>query len=229
MKKNVWWIISGVVVIIAVVLLAIFAFGGKREMAKQHVSIEGTWKVVVFVENETANIIDNEYMVFDKATAKDYRDNNSEPFVSSKYVIDDTNLILADISKTYSIDSKTDNYIRLYESKTKYMDLIRYQNADMAKIQLEPDTILGNWNIIFRNTDKIYAGDYMSFDRDKISQFKAGVSDAVASADYKIIDNHLIVDGWNKEMVLYPLSDDVLIMVELTQYQGHVWELQRNK
>ena len=97
----------------------------------------------------------------------------------------------------------------------------------MSTITVSSELITGKWNIIFRNTDQVYAGDYLSFDNGTIGQYKAGAADAVATSDYEISNNHLIVNGWGKDMVLYPLNNETIIMVELTTDEGFIWELQK--
>ena len=227
MKKKAPWIIGGAILVVAVVLLIVFALGGKETAPTKEINLEGTWKVAVYVTNQTVNIVDQEYMVFDKETVKDYRDGATEPFVSSKYTLNENDLSLSDISKNYTVDIRTDNYIRLYESENTYLELIRYQNSDMSTITVSSELITGKWNIIFRNTDQVYAGDYLSFDNGTIGQYKAGAADAVATSDYEISNNHLIVNGWGKDMVLYPLNNETIIMVELTTDEGFIWELQK--
>ena len=229
MKKKLPWIVGGIVVIVGIIILAIFALGGKDAVPQNTVNIVGTWKVAAYVNNGSATIVDNEFMVFDNETAKDYRDDAQEPFVVSKYELKDLDITLTDINRLYSIEQHTDNYIRLYESDKVYMELIRWKNADMSVVTIDPDAITGKWEIVFRNTDQVYAGDCLQFENGTIGQVKAGASEAVASAPYEIKDGHLIVSGWGKDMVIYPLTDDTFLMVEIATDTGFIWELHRAK
>lgn len=226
MKKRVLWITGGCLVVVAAIVLIIFAFGGKEEPAPVTLQLDGTWKVAVY-NNGSATIVDNEYMVFDSETAKDYRDN--EVYVSSKYTIEGSELQLNDVSKKYTIEKKTDNYIRLYEDKSTYMELIRYQNSDMSPIPVTESLLDGKWNIIYRNTDKPYAGSYLTFENGTVGQYQSGSDNPAATSSYKITDNHLEVDGWGKEMAIYPLNDNTVIFVELSTDTGFIWELKLDK
>lgn len=229
MKSKVPFIVCGVVVIIAIVAMVVFIFSGSNEVAVEPVNIEGTWKVAVYVNNGTTSIIDNEYMVFDEENASDYRDNMTEPYVTSSYTIDSSLMLaLPDISRNYSIEKYTENYIRLYESQSVYMELIRYGNADISPLDIDPAAFEGKWNIVYRNTSNVYAGDYMVFENGTAAQYSAGASEPVATSSFSWQDgNHLVVDGWSKELVLYPLSDNTIIMVELATESGFIWEFQR--
>lgn len=82
-------------------------------------------------------------------------------------------------------------------------------------------------DIVYRNTDNVYSGDYLSLENGIIGQYHAGSDEAIASSDYEITDNHLIVDDWGKDMVIYPVTDDVVILVELTTDNGFIWELEK--
>ncbi len=226
MKKKTLLIIGGAIALIAVIVLAIFAFSGEKEEAAMNINLEGTWKVAVY-NNGNMTIVDNEFMVFDEKTAKDYRGNNAEPFVSSNYTIDSNKLTLPDISKSYTIDRRTENYIRLYESQDTFLELIRYKNSDMSAIEVDPNLMSGKWDIVYRNTDKPYSGSYLFFENGMIEQYQAGSNDPVASANYEIDDSHLVVDGWGKDMVIYQVNESTVVLVELASDKGFIWELQK--
>lgn len=227
MKKKVAFTLVGVVVVAAIIALAIFALSGKDENSIETFNFEGTWKVAVYVSNETVSIVDNEYMVFDAENASNFRNSTSEPYVTSKYTVDNDKLILSDISREYTIDKITDHYVRIYEKQDTYMELIRYQNTDMSVINIVPNIMSGKWNIVYRNTDNVYTGDYLSFEDGIIGQYHAGSNEAIASSDYSINENHLIVDDWGKDMVIYPVTDNIVILVELTTDNGFIWELEK--
>lgn len=229
MKKKVLFIICGAVIASIIIAMIVFVLSGNNDMTIEPISVEGTWKVVAYVNNGTISIVDNEYMVFDAENVSDYRNNTTEPFATSKFSIDSKMLMsLPDISRNYTVEKYTENYIRLYESQNVYMELIRYSNADMSPIDVDTSTFEGKWNIIYRNTSNVYAGDYMIFENGTASQYSIGSNDPVATSSYSWQnENHLVVDGWSKEMVLYPISNDAIIMVELATDIGFIWEFQR--
>lgn len=229
MKKKFLFSVCVVAVVAAITAMLVFVFSGKSNIASESLTVEGTWKVVVNVNNDIVSIIDNEYMVFDNENASDYRDNTTEPFAMSKYTIDNSlSMNLPDISKKYTIKKYTENYIRLYENQNTYSELIRYPNADMSPIDFDASTFDGKWNIIYRNTSNMYAGDYMVFDGGTASQYSGGSGDPAAVSAYSWQNgNHLFVDSWSKEMVVYPVADGTVIMVELETDKGFIWELEK--
>lgn len=229
MKKKIPFIVCSVVVVIAIIAMLVFVLSGKDDTTSETLNVEGTWKVVVYVNNNVVSIVDNEYMVFDAENASDYRDNTTEPFAISKYTIDSSmSMNLPDISKKYTIKKYTENYIRLYESQDAYIELIKYYNADMSPIDFDTSAFEGKWNIVYRNTSNVYAGDYMIFDGQVASQYTGGSNEPVATSTYSWQSgNHLLVNGWSKEMVVYPVSEDTVIMVELDTEKGFIWEFKK--
>lgn len=229
MKRKVLWVICAVVIVVALAAMLIFVFSGKDNTKSTSVDITGTWKVVAYINNSTIDIVDNEFMVFDSGKVVAYREGSE--FLSSTYTINAALLMeLPDISRKYTVDQITDNYVCLYENQNIYIELIRYPNADMKALSIDTAKIIGQWNIIYRNTDKVYKGDYLLFEEDTISQFSASSNSIVAVASYSWQEgNHLIVDDWGKDMVVYPLSDTDIILVELSTESGFIWELQKSE
>ena len=230
MKKKIPLIICAVVVAAAVVAMVIFALGGKDEAPVNEIDIKGTWKVAAYFSDGAPSIIDNEFMVFDDENASDYRDGAAEPFAVSTYTLDNAamELSLPGLSRKYTVEKLTDNYIRLYEHEGVYMELFRYMNDDMSPLSFDSASFEGKWNIIYRRTDKPYAGDYMVFENGTASQYSGGGADPVATSPYSWKDgNCLVVDKWAKELVIYPLSDTRVIMVELGTDTGFIWEFER--
>lgn len=229
MKKKLPFIISSVVIAAVIIAMVMFALNGRDDASAVPLNMEGTWKVAVSVSAGSMSIVDNEYMIFSGDTADDYRD--GEAFVKSSFSLDGSlQMDLPDIGRKYSVTRYTDNYIRLYESQDTYMDLIRYGDPDMGAINFDTASFDGTWDIAFRMTDRVYAGDYMVFENGTASQYSGGASEPVATSGYSWQNgNHLLVDAWSKEMVVYPTSDNVVMMVELATDTGYIWELQRVK
>ncbi len=212
----------------AMIVFACFGCGSKNAEENKPIDLTGTWKVVAYDKNGSASIIDNEYMVFTAESAVDYRD--GAEYVTSTYTIDGSgNLRLKDISREYVVSKLTENYICLYENKTDSIRLIRYAKADMSPLDIHTERITGKWDIVYRNTDKAYQGDYLQFDNGTISQFVASQNKIAASASYIWEGSHLVVADWNKDMVMYPVSDKVIILVEIASDTGFVWELHLNQ
>ena len=230
MKKRISFVVCSVIVVATIIAMLVFVLGSNEDTTSEMLDLEGTWKVVAYFSNGTASIINSEYMVFDAETVKDYRDNTTEPFVTSKYTLDSNlKLSLSDISRQYTVKKATENYISLYETVDTYVELIRYPNADMSPVTIDTVAFEGKWDIVFRKTSNIYAGSYMVFD-DGIAYQYTGTSDApVATSDYFWQNgNHLMVSEWSKEMEVYPIFDDVVIMVEVAADTGFIWEFKKD-
>lgn len=227
MKKKLPFIISGVVIAVVITAMVMFALSGRDNVSVDPLNVEGTWKVAVSVSTGSMSIVDDEYMIFNNDTASDYRD--GEVFVQSNFSLDDSlQMALPDIGRKYSVTRYTDNYIRLYEGQDTYLDLIRYGDPGMGPLDFDTASFDGAWDITFRMTDRVYAGDYMVFENGTASQYSGGAPDPTATSSYSWQDgNHLLVDVWSKEMVAYPLSDSVFMLVELATDTGCIWELQR--
>lgn len=227
MKKKLLLIVSSIVVAVVITAMVMFALSGHDDASAEPLNMEGIWKVAVSVSTGSMSIVDNEYMIFNGNTASDYRD--GEVFVKSSFSLDSSlQMNLPDIGRKYSVTRYTDNYIRLYESQDTYMDLIRYGNPDMGPIDFDTASFDGTWDIAFRMTDRVYAGDYMVFENGTASQYSGGAPEPTTTTSYSWQDgNHLLVDAWSKEMVAYPLSDSVVMLVELATDTGCIWELQR--
>lgn len=227
MKKKLPFIIFGVVIAVVITAMVMFALSGRDDVSANPLNVDGVWKVAVSVSTGSVSIVDNEYMIFNSDTASDYRD--GEVFVKSSYSLDSSlQMVLLDIGRKYSVTRYTDNYIRLYEGQDTYMDLIRYGDPSMGHLDFDTASFDGTWDITFRITDRIYAGDYMVFEDGTASQYSGGALEPTATSGYSWQDgNHLLVDAWSKEMVAYPLSDSVVMLVELATDTGYIWELQR--
>ena len=229
MKKSVVFMFAGILVVVAIVLLAIFASGGENDTGEVKLpDLTGIWRIVVYTNEKDVSIVEQEYMVFKDGVASDYRDGNEDPYASSEYEVEQNKLLLPDLSKEYRIEQRTDNYIQLYESQGVYMDLIRYPNEDMSELKVDSGALVGKWEIKYRRSQQPYAGDSLLFDENgMVSQFKAGADEAVSTSEYTQETGHLLVNGWGKEMVIYPLNNDTVILVELYTDMGFIWELQK--
>lgn len=97
----------------------------------------------------------------------------------------------------------------------------------MSIISVEDNILEGRWSIEYRNTTNVYAGDYMTFENSNVSQYKAGDSKPVATSGFSVRNGHLVVEEWGKDMVIYPVSDDTIMMVELATDKGFIWEFKK--
>ncbi len=228
MKKKGILIISGIIIVLAIAAMLIFVFSGNGDSENSaKVNLEGTWKVVAYSNLGNLTVIENEFMVFENGSTSDYRDGNVVPFVSSKYEQKDNEVTFTDLSKTYIIDKKTDNYICLYEAKDVYRCLIRYKNDDMSPIGIDDNYIIGKWDIVFGSSSQPYQ-DCLVFDSNgTVSRYKDGSEKAIATAEYSMENGQLVVTSWNKSMIVYPITDSSMILFEIENGAEHIWDLKK--
>jgi hypothetical protein len=229
MKKNVIYIVCGVLIAVALAALLIFVFSGDKTPEQPTVDLKGTWKVVAYMQNGTATIIDNEFMVFDDTSVKDYRDQKDTAFATSTYTLDETLMLnLPDIGRQYKVKKMTENYVCFYENENVCLELIRATAVDMNPAKPELSGIEGRWEIVYRNTSNPFAGEVLAFENGQLSHYKAGSNTPAATSNYEWAeDGTLNIVLWGKQMRIYPMADGNVIMVELAVDTGFVWELKK--
>ncbi|MBQ3544407.1 MAG: hypothetical protein IJA34_05400 [Lachnospiraceae bacterium] len=216
-------------IVVSVTAMLIFIFSGNKIIeGDSGISLKGTWKVVSVVDNNTVSLPENNYIIFENENAIVYRGKTDSPFAKSEYTIDkNLNLKLSELSRQYAVRKLSNNIIRLYESKTIYMNLIKYSGVNMADIPFDVANINGRWNVVYRNTDEIIHNEYLVFKEERIYDYRNGSEEPISSSEYSIKNGkHLIAKSWSKDMILTPLSENRIILVETDT--GYVWELEKN-
>lgn len=227
MKKKIIYGICGIISVIGIVVMLIFVLKGRDDATVQTINMEGTWKVVVYVKDSSFTLVNNEFMIFNADSVSDYRDDFSIPFATSKYEIDEAlEMKLPDISRNYTVKKYTSNYVRLYENKNTYIELIRYPKSDLSEVVFNHSDIIGKWNVTYRNADQIIANEYLIFEEDTMSDYRNGDVEPTVSSKYKWKDNnHLVIDKLGKSVIANMVSDKTIIFVE--EDTGYIWELQK--
>lgn len=230
-KKNLLFIAGGIFIAVALaaMLLLVFSGGENGEPEAVSIKLDGAWKVVAYIQAGTTNIPEQEYFVFSGDTANAYRNDKANPYATSAYTFTATTypnweLNLSDISRKYTVSVITDNYIRLYESSSVYLELIRYANEDLSDLDFSEDVVVGKWDVAYRNTSEAIADEKLNFHDGILDDYRNGSTEPVASVPYYWDENNYIcVDALGVKMQCYPLSEDVIIFVEVDT--GYVWEL----
>lgn len=226
MKKRMVYVVCTIILIAVVSGLILFALSGDNTSKSENVNVEGTWKVVTYVNNGAATLVENEYMVFSDGCANAYREGNEEPYASSKYTIDASLLMnLPDISRKYTIDSKSLNHMRLYENANSYMYLIRYPNKDMSDIEVDASLIYGRWDIVYRDSDTNYSDEYLIFENGKMYDYHGENQEPTATMEYVWNENQIVISTINKTMTLHIISDTEIAFIE--NDTGYIWELKK--
>lgn len=235
MKKRLF-VIGALVVVAALAGMLYFVFSGD-ELADNTASavpnMSGTWKVAANVQSGNTVLPEKEFFVFTDTSADGFRDDTEKAYASSSYTLKPTaeygryELAFSDIGRKYSMAVVTDNYVRLYETSAAYMELIRYANSDMSDNEYSRDMIEDHWVVAYRNTSEQIAEEKLHFVDGILHDYRNGSPDPVASVPYYWNDaGHICVDALGAEMICCPLSDDVIMLIEVGT--GYIWELHKD-
>lgn len=229
MKKSILYTICGVAVVAAIVATLIFIFVSiNKKPDAEKPNLIGTWTVAAIYENDKPIFTDKQYMVFSKDNAAMYKDGNSEPFASSSYSINKANkLLLPDISHKYKVDKKTDNCIRLYETATKYMLLVRNSTAAPAKTPVRVADFEGKWNVIMKG-DLLNSGERFEFSKTSLKYYKADSNKPFAATTFYVTEGFIFnAQNLGLTMRCYPISSsDTFVLIEDS---GTVWEIKKEQ
>lgn len=224
MKKNVIISICAVVVVAAIALALIFVFGGQEQTPKtEKPDLSGTWVVVATYNNDTPVFSQAQYMVFTADSAAVYVSDTETPYARSSYTINEANqLLLPDISREYKVAQKTDNCVRLYESATTYMLLVRNAQDACAATPVTAEALSGKWNVTMKG-DLMNGGEALEFSGDTLNYYKAGAADPITTT-YAISDAGVLTAESLGLTMYCCASKDAMVFVE---QGGIVWELKK--
>lgn len=228
-KKSILFILCMVIVVIASVISLNFVFGGKKENdsesnANTADSLVGTWIIAANYMNDKPNFNENQFVEFSNDKVFMYKDDLSSPYVESVYDLDSSNqLNLSDISSNYIVALKTNNCIRLYDTKDSYMLLIRNNVKDIEKTLVTEDDLQGKWNIVLK-AETINNGEVMVFNGDNLDYYKDAAEQPVASTKFVMKDGMLVADSLGMMLKCYKTGDNHMIFVD---QDGIVWELSK--
>ncbi len=228
MKRKILFITGTVIALIAIAIMLAFAFGGKDEPVPQPEpnNLAGTWEVVEIIDNDKPMFLDGQFMTFTESEAKSYKDGSKEPFATSSYKLTGNTLKLPDIGREYTVTIDTENYIRLYESPTRWMVLIRYPNSDLSPVAPDRDNLKGKWNVLYKASGPV--SEVLEFTDDTLNDYRNGATTPDASSPYSWKnDNTIFAERWNKEFEYHYVSESVIMFIEVDT--GYIWELERIK
>lgn len=227
MKKKIIYVVCGIVLIMVLSALILFAFSGNNALINKIIDVEGTWRVVTYINNDTVTLIENEYMVFSDGQANVYCDGNKEPYASSKFTFDSSLINLPEISRKYTVDARSKNHLRLYENADTYLYLIRYPNKDMSNLEIDTSIVSGRWDVVYRDSDTNYAGEYLVFDNGMMHDYHEESKEPKATMDYVWNENQIMLSTINKTMTLHIISDTEIAFIETDT--GYIWELKKSE
>lgn len=230
--KKIGWILGGVVIVVAIAALLIFALSGQAPAQEPvELNITGAWKVVSYIANGSVTLFDDQYMVFTETTASVFRTDLVHPAATGSYTLTDgayprKTLSVPDLGKIYTVEIVTDNIIRLCESPTAYMDLVRYPNVDLTPTSLTGELLEGRWNVNHRDTTEIITNEYFVFENGSMSNYRNSNPEPVVQAQMQWLSaNRLSVPNLRSEYIFLPYSQTMVFLVEVST--GVVWELEK--
>lgn len=223
MKKKLMIGVATVIVVAAIIGIAVFALSGGND--SEAVSLIGVWKVVSTVSNGKAAIPQNEYMVFDEKTARDFRDGDTTPYASSTYSITGTELKFPDISRTYHLAVHTDACISLYTSENTYLTIVKAQNEEILEAPFDSSEITGKWLVIYRPTEQPIQNEYLVFSGQTMADYRNNAEQPAVEAEYVWDGNTIRVPSLGIEMTGARVAEDAIVLVD--GQEGYVWLLSK--
>ena len=220
MKKNVLYGICAAVVVVAIAAALLFVFSGKGETPEvKKPDLSGTWLVVAQYSGDQPMFTPGQVMTFADGVAAMYKDDSGEPYASGSYSINEANqLLLPDLGREYKVAVKTDNCVRLYDTTSTYMLLVR-SNPENAEVSLSD--LAGSWDVVMKG-DQLMGGEVLAFEGSTLSYYKTPGAEATATAEISLTEGELLAPTLNMQMQCYRVSSDTLVLVE---QNGIVWEL----
>lgn len=235
-RKNCSIVIGAVLASAVLVCMILFVFAGDNSDAGDTTVIPdltGTWKVAAYVQSGSTVLPEKEFFVFSETKADAFRDNTQKAYASSSFTIENETtygeyeLNFPDIGRKYHMTAVTDNYVRLYESRSVYMELIRYANNDMSDNIISRDIVEDQWIVKYRNAGEDLWEEKLLFVDGILHDYRNGNADPVASVPYYWNDEgHICVDALSAEMVFCPLSENIIMLIEVDT--GDIWEIHKD-
>ena len=225
MKKRIVFSLIFIFVMAAIVALISFVFLYTPTDKMKISDLSGTWKIATQFSNDAPTLPENDFVVFTEDCASIYRD--GIVIGSSTYVFTSSDVLeLPEISRKYTVERRTDNYIRMYENSVRYIELIRKPDNDISNIEIDVSKLYDKWDVIYRNTADPIQNEILVFDEDTIMDYRNSDDEPVAISEYSwSSEGCLVAHKWGTEFKLVQLSDNVIFFIE-TQ-SGLIWELQR--
>lgn len=223
MKKNIIIILSALFVVAALAVSCVFVFSGAGEKPKAKIpDLTGTWEIVAASTNDQLDFVQNQYIVFDSSTASLYREDLTEPSARSSYSVDGAlNLRMPDVSREYVLESRSDMFIRLYESEAVYNLLVR-TGDDFTRQPLTLDFFEGKWDVAVKG-DQAGNGDQLVFSGSELEYFKGGSTEPYASAQVTLSETgELTASSLGLTLKCYRIDGNTAVMVEDTGTTWHI-------
>lgn len=218
MKKTVVMSIGAVLVIAALISALFFALGGGEKMMENNpILLEGSWAIVARYQNDVPTFLSHQTIIFTEDMAMMYKDDTGMPYASGLYSVNAAGqLLLPYLSREYKVTMHTRNCVRLYESATTYMLLVRNGSPVTAEM------LQGRWNVAMKG-DQLNNGEVLEFTERTVRYYRKGLEQPVVTAEFIFSrDGILLVEEMGLSMNCYSISEKKIALIEQS---GVVWEL----
>lgn len=213
--KNKKYLIS--IIAIAVISLSVFIIKPLFFSNELSESILGVWKVVGNVNDGVFEYEDEQFYTFDREKCVLYE---KESNVEKYYKLKKDELSMANCK--YTIDVRSENYMRLYKNNEQYMLLVR--NYDFTeKINDIKELLIGKWEVVSNMSDNVETKVF-EFTEDSVMFYGNLSTTPSISVKYEINDNYVIVKDLNSKYVVRATSKDYVVVIDQT---GMVFEIKR--
>ncbi len=209
-------------IVVALVVTGIFLYKTKDEGKDLAFNIEGTWKVL---EN-AGERVDTEFLVFENATASQYRD--GKVVHTSAYTIKGTDVYLKDLDVQYYIHFISENNIVLVNTADKSeLRVIRVGGMDNKTVEDKKAVIIGKWKVVMQGNLPDADNEYVIFTENTFEDYRNGSEEPFISCPYYWDDNGLVhIETMSKIVEIYPVTDDFVIMLDESET---IWEISREQ
>ena len=216
MKKKSLVIAGGVFIVVVLAVVIAFVIIGGNNTSALEVDLNGTWCVYQYAENK----IDNEFMVFNEGVVSDFRDGKEDPYITSSYTYENGTLVMAEISKEFTVRVISDNNIILVEPDTREWKMIKVSNGDRDIKELTPADLIGEYTVV-SVAGEPRENEVMTFSDTKITDTRN--DEEYLASQYELTSGHsLILNDISKEFYVYKNANAMLL---IDKVDGYVWEL----
>lgn len=235
MIKRLILFITGGLVLLGIVggLIAFIVINNNTSAGVTEFTLVDTWKCIsqtTIPNYDNISLIHDEYFVFhDDSKVSYYKGSVDTPtYDHISYSYEPKNgqkLYFPSIDKSYTLEKKSNNIIRLVTGNT-YKDYIRYHGDSFTHIEV-PDNLFTDraYSLKYRETTIDYSGQYLEFKNNEMTLFNQNGSANMGPYAFTFENKVLKIPDIGKELNIYPVNEKEILMVEAIGRPGSIWEL----
>jgi len=224
MKKNLFYIIGGVVLAIIIAALVIFIIKTSGQ-GTEPFAIEGTWKI----HTKYDKAVEGEYLVFEGDTVKAYRNGQEILNTTYEWTKDGSHIVL-DTDKLsanrFFIKKHTDNHIILVEPGDTDSSKLRWELVRVADKAgtFDKASIKGEWIVIW-HAGRAGEAETIVFDDTNMKDYVNGELKLDATYVWdEFQENTFYIEKMNDYFTVYRTDADTVILIQKSI--NGIWEIQ---